>query len=297
MASKRQIAYAEEVQSLMDSYADDINIGSLRVRDMLIELNRALTVKIMAMSEDEWMRMNLMQARRDLTDLMDKFKIKYDAELLATLKKGANKGVASVIQPLQNNLDMTLLAFEPKVWKPVFMDPYMRQIWNVSSTLITGATQEVAEKIMTDITLGLAGGLSRETVINSIVGQLNGETLGFKDLNDRAWAIYRTESSRMFSQASYLQMSTAEEILPGSEKQWMHGILWGAGQEPREGHVALDGEVVPFDESFQNPVTGEWLRYPLDPLAPASECINCGCTMSLVLPADSFLRDTTMVNV
>jgi len=297
MPTTRQQAYAAEVADLMGSYTEGMAVASDKVVLLLKDLNRQLTMRIMAMTEDDWLRMNLSKSREELTALLASFNKEYSAEMLAALKKSAETGRNTVIVPMKNNLDISLFAFEPKVFKPVFLDPYIRQIWNVSSSLITNASREVSERIMSEIIIGTASGASRESVINSIVGELGGERLGFKTLNDRAWAIFRTENSRMHNLASELQMQGAWEVFPGAKKQWMHGILSGLGQEPREGHVALDGEEVPVEESFQNPVTGAWLRYPHDPLAPPSETVNCGCAHTLVMPEDSFLDERTLVSV
>jgi hypothetical protein len=51
------------------------------------------------------------------------------------------------------------------------------------------------------------------------------------------------------------------------------------------------GDVVPVDEPFS--VNGSELMYPGDPAGPASETINCRCTVATVIPE---LEDTSLVS-
>jgi len=45
----------------------------------------------------------------------------------------------------------------------------------------------------------------------------------------------------------------------------------------RESHAAMDGQVVPFGQTFVSGL-GNHLRYPGDPSAPAEDRINCRCS-------------------
>ena len=47
----------------------------------------------------------------------------------------------------------------------------------------------------------------------------------------------------------------------------------------REGHALMNGQVRAIGKPFKNPVTGALLDSPGDPDAPASETINCRCTL------------------
>lgn len=64
------------------------------------------------------------------------------------------------------------------------------------------------------------------------------------------------------------------------ERQWRHT---GAHKnEPRENHMAMDGQIVPVDEPFtlegRNGIT-YYPMFPVDPDLPPEESINCHCTV------------------
>jgi uncharacterized protein with gpF-like domain len=50
----------------------------------------------------------------------------------------------------------------------------------------------------------------------------------------------------------------------------------------RESHAAMDGQVVPFGQTFVSGL-GNHLRYPGDPSAPAEDRINCRCSKRYVI--------------
>ena len=47
----------------------------------------------------------------------------------------------------------------------------------------------------------------------------------------------------------------------------------------RKGHSKMNGQVRRIGEPFDNPETGHEIKFPGDPEAPASETINCRCTV------------------
>lgn len=128
-------------------------------------------------------------------------------------------------------------------------------------------------------------------VTTEMVGKINGELglvlVGVKtpfqaaqavaDITNssikRGVTVVRTELGRVFSDASYKRMLQASAIIGGMEKQWRRSGKPNA----RPHHNAADGQIQPVDEPFI--IAGHKLRYPRDPAAPASETINCGCTM------------------
>jgi hypothetical protein len=57
----------------------------------------------------------------------------------------------------------------------------------------------------------------------------------------------------------------------GATKTWLHD---GDPKEPRDNHVAMDGETVDVDDTFSN-----GLRFPRDPDADLSETANCTCSV------------------
>lgn len=295
--SKRQIAYNKDLELLIADYNGTMEAYTAKVFQLLKEADQKLKVKILTISEENWLKMNLREIANDIENIMEDFVRDYDAMMLRALRDSANAGTNIIAQPLKNNLDISTMLIEPRVFSPMAMDTAVRRIWNISHSLITNVTQETARKIVDKISIGMLTAEPRYKIIDSIVGELGGKKLGFSTLNSRGWAIYRTETSRMFSNASAIQMAQTAEFLPEGKKQWHHGVMSGLGQHPRSGHMALDGEIIEMDESFVNPRTGMSLRFPHDPMADASEVVNCGCVHTFVMPDDTFLKSNTMVNV
>lgn len=52
-----------------------------------------------------------------------------------------------------------------------------------------------------------------------------------------------------------------------------------AHSSTRDSHLALNGQQIKWGQKFVSPVTGAQLAYPYDPGAPASETINCRCSL------------------
>ncbi len=93
----------------------------------------------------------------------------------------------------------------------------------------------------------------------------------------RALTIVRTELGRAYSVAGQQRFDQAHEVLPGLQKQWRR-----SGKiHSRASHDRADGQVRDVDKPFD--VAGVQLRFPRDPLAPAQETINCGCTSLLFM--------------
>lgn len=295
--SKRQKQYIADVKEMFDEYNNISQAYTKKIVGMLEGIGSKLEAKIMRVSAEDWISMRLENISRDLDKLLDEFVEEYDKVMLKSLRDSAQSGIDTVIKPAKNNLDFSLIPGEPSIFKPVFMDRYVRQTWNISHTLITEVAQEVGDKIKQKIAFGMAVGDPKHKVISEIVGELGGEKLGFKTLNRRGWAIYRTESNRMNSLARELQMRGAREYLPEAKKIWHHGAYTGISQKARPGHVALDGVAIKFEEMFFNANTMQYIRYPHAPDAVAGEVVNCGCAHTLVMPDDKLLDEQTVISV
>jgi len=297
MPSKRQLAYAAEVSEMYASYATQMADYGARVIELLKETQRAVAARIKDISISDWERLSLKEVSGQIDEALVVFQNEYNQLMAESLLTSGENGVNIIVQPLRNNLNVSLMAFEPNVFYPVVLDPAYQAQLSLSATLIGKASADVAYNIRSKIMIGMAEGLPKEEVINQIIGELAGEKMGFATLNDRAWAIYRTENGRMSSIATEMQMQGAKQLIPNAKKIWFHGAMGGAGQRPRMGHVMLDGVTAPVGEPFVNEVTGELLMYPHDPADAASEVINCGCAHTLDMPSDSYLRDNTLVAV
>lgn len=100
-----------------------------------------------------------------------------------------------------------------------------------------------------------------------------------RSLIARSETIARTEMLRTASAArdeAFRQTLEQAEIDPGEAvKTWRST----GDHRTRHSHRALNGQSVGIDEAFRSP-SGASLRFPGDPMAPASEIVNCRCTLA-----------------
>jgi hypothetical protein len=98
----------------------------------------------------------------------------------------------------------------------------------------------------------------------------------------RAETIARTESVRTAAQAreaAFLQMIQQTGIDPARVRQTWRATM---DNRVRDTHRAMNGQVRPLGQAFDSP-SGARLRYPGDPTAPASECVNCRCAVTFTI--------------
>jgi hypothetical protein len=95
----------------------------------------------------------------------------------------------------------------------------------------------------------------------------------------RALNIARTETLRAVQAGNfeaYQQAVDSGKVAAQSVRK-----VWNSAHDNRvrQTHRALNGESAGINESFVSP-SGARLRYPLDPLAPLEETINCRCNLT-----------------
>ena len=97
--------------------------------------------------------------------------------------------------------------------------------------------------------------------------QLRGETIA----RTEALESFHAGSDEALNQAIEEGYARAEDIV----KEWSSS----GDARVRDGHRAMDGQVVGVNELFVDPVTGDRLRYPADSRASAASRVNCRCAM------------------
>jgi hypothetical protein len=137
--------------------------------------------------------------------------------------------------------------------------------------LVKNLTGDALAKIRGELTLGLLGGKTPAEVTRAIAGTLESPGV-FESIAERATVITKTEIGRAYSTATQRSLEAATGTVPELEKQWVHA---GHPRHARIWHVKLHGQHVPVDKPFL--IGSVAMMFPRDPLAPASEVINCGC--------------------
>ena len=139
----------------------------------------------------------------------------------------------------------------------------------------------VFAEIRTALAEGIDAGEDAATLAVRVREHLDMSLEGGRDAwNVRATRIARTETTGAYNAAT-LEAARIEAEETGTEmhKAW----VCTTDARTRDSHFAADGQRVALDEPFQ--VGGHRLRYPGDPQGPASETVNCRCTI-LELAAD-----------
>lgn len=124
-------------------------------------------------------------------------------------------------------------------------------------------TKKLKTSISSEITRGLAGGMSP----NEIARNISNAT---KAPLSRAMTIVRTESHRIQQASCYNAQQTAKSKGAEVVKQW-DAALDG---DTRKTHRKLDGQIRELDEPFE--MDGKKAMYPGDFGDPAEDC-NCRC--------------------
>jgi hypothetical protein len=134
---------------------------------------------------------------------------------------------------------------------------------------VKGLSRDAAEKIKAEITRGMLGNKSPYEVMQGVGRNLKDKSI-FTSIAARAETITRNECGRILEAAGQLRREEAAKVVPGLQKQWLHGE---SSRVPRITHLAANGQIrdanLPFD------VGGEQLMYPRDPGGSAQNTINC----------------------
>jgi hypothetical protein len=125
-------------------------------------------------------------------------------------------------------------------------------------------TQGTAARVTAAVKQAYSDGVPVRELAQRIVDGALGEEIS----GSRATRIARTESIGAMVQGEY---ATAVSTGVFRTKEWLHS---GNRRDPRDNHLAMDGEKVPLTSRFSN-----GLLHPHDPNGSASEVINCGCSV------------------
>lgn len=98
----------------------------------------------------------------------------------------------------------------------------------------------------------------------------------------QAARIVRTEITRAANAGT---MAAGDTFPFEQNKEWIaaHDTRT-RGQKPKDhaSHIGLDGRVIDYEDVFVDPINGDYLRFPGDPLASAESVINCRCSIAVV---------------
>jgi hypothetical protein len=147
-------------------------------------------------------------------------------------------------------------------------------------------SKTTTEKIMKEIERSMGENLSILEIAENI-SKIGANAAG------RALTIARTETLMANSLGQAAAMKDAATVIPDLVKVWVNagdnavrGKDGGLYPDSSSDHWELGFQVVPSDEDFQDPRSGEKLAYPRDPKGSPGAVINCRCTMLTVSRED-----------
>ena len=141
---------------------------------------------------------------------------------------------------------------------------------------VQGESKLVLDSIARTLRLSMAGGLTKAEMTARVKSKLT-KVLSFKGKQSRAEAIVRTEVHRVHNAA---HLEGAKRLETENVKVFK---VWVAADDhrTRPEHNIMDGRRVEVGKRFPYPglPKSRWPMYPLDPVLPAGQSINCRCTM------------------
>jgi hypothetical protein len=100
------------------------------------------------------------------------------------------------------------------------------------------------------------------------------------------WKARRIARTEVVTASNFGVETGAEEIPGNKRKVWISSFTQtsrGADSGDQVDHMSMDGQRVQPNESFEEPLTGEKLRWPGDPQASARNTINCRCGHEIII--------------
>lgn len=258
--SKKEIAFQKKVDELIKQAQSLENAEVTKVIALLADARKEVAATV---ASTEWQAYRLPELKNAIDRALQSFGDKYGVELREAQRSFWEGGINVVEEPLR--VVGVYAAF------PAIDTTVLGILQGYGADLVKGLARDAAQRINNEITMGLMGQKTPYEVMEAVGANLKDKSI-FKSIAARAETITRTEAGRVLEAASQARMSDAAKLVPGLQKQWMHGQYVRA---PRPSHVAAEGQIRNVDEPFD--VGGEKLMYPRDPAGSPGNTINCSC--------------------
>lgn len=263
--SKRYTRKIDEIRKRAVRMDKDTVIRARRLaRSLTTELKREIALA------ERWEAAYLPELKRALDARIAAFDLAVKDLANGQTRTGWDIGTAMVDEPMS--------AAEIRLALTDLSDTQLIVSQEMTADLITGISAEARRAVSNAVSLSVIG---EETPYQA--AQKIDKIIGAKvdrGITYRAESIIRTESKRAQSVATMARMEQAKQQAPTLKKQW----LSSGKLKPRPNHAAIDGQVREIDEPFDIPGVRVKPMYPLDPILPAEEVINCGCDMTTYVP-------------
>lgn len=256
-----------QIQLTLRSIKGITTEGDKQLLSLVDQLRRNIIVMLV---ENGRIDANLLRSLREqLPEIMRRFDTEFSGLLSENQRRVFVKGIQMV--------DRVVKASGTLAAVPYLDETVLKQVAEFDADLIRNVSDTARRNIATEVSLAVMGQKSVDDVMDSIGRNLTSPSV-FKSVRDRARAIYITEMHRVQNAATAQRLKQLQKQVTDLDKEWLHshrGL-------PRFNHLAMDGTRVPANENFtlvgKNKQTYS-VAAPHDPTLPASETVNCRCTI------------------
>lgn len=200
-------------------------------------------------------------------------------EWASVLSDIAAQSQSAIVQVGQEIVDRPLIVAQFEFGAAQTVVQELDMLIDFAQSRITDVSREVIEKVMLEVRLVALGSKSFTDAMDEVIKLVPPTGTG-GGAAFRAEMILRTEVGRVLSFATQERFEDLEEQIPGLMKEWKHS---GNLINPRDGHIAADGQRVAINDTFSVAATlggtKENIRFPRAPEASARNSIFCRCAM------------------
>lgn len=268
MASKADKA----VKYVQQRQAAATDAAARRMLRLVEEYRIKVAQYLATFSAGDWSLYRLSAIKRGISEITEWFYENSMRDMPEDLRKAFINGIYAADKPLEAGGYRVMLPYVPQ--------KILEDSQELAAHLIKGLSVDMAQRVNTEISLGLLGQKSPWEVMKNLetfIPPLKNRRGLIGSAFSRAETIARTEMGRVQNAALRDRVDQIAEKYPALKKAWL-----GSGKPTsRPAHMALqDNEPIGINEDFV--IHGYKCSGPHDPRLPASETINCGCSMRVI---------------
>jgi len=274
MASPTNAAFNSEVRKGLLEWERQKNSTLERIHRELRNYSNDVIAQFAGVTE--WDAFRVQQVSRGVNAAKERFRQRISEELRLQATEATAMAIAGVDRPL-----IKIGAGKESLSGFVASDRQLVLVEKYIPSLISDATDDITSGVQNILRRAMLGNVDTKDLIRDIgikIGKSpssRGTGSVFDKGTRRLRTIFRTEANRIHNLAREQRIDELSEKFPGVGKKWIHR----RSNSPRQNHVALNGKVVFPAKGEKFLVAGIRVDGPHDLALPASEVINCHCTV------------------
>ena len=250
----------ENIENYIEDFETTLAYLFLQQKNRYVDLFKAFTAK----TDEETLQAILAFFQSEVFSY-DVFIEQMKEESKKFLHMSVSEFCTAVMDALDKDVPFQVLSQRTLTW----IEDWSEEL----SEILQLGTDNQVEKILSD---AISNGTGIDVVERDLM-----ELEGFS--RDRA---RKTAITEILTASSVAHQESYEQSPSVKGKRWKHS--GSKGITPRQNHMQLDGTVVPVDEPFTIPGSGEKAMFPRDPQLSAKERIGCHCVQGPEVDEDIF---------